>query len=292
MNGMINILKPPGMTSHDVVSFLRRVFGLKKIGHGGTLDPQAAGVLPVCLGQATRLLDYLSGKDKEYLCHLTLGTTTTTQDAWGDVVEQKPCSGLTLQDIERAIPAFWGEITQEPPMYSAIKLKGIPLYERARRGESIQVPARKVLIHWLKIIDYRPPVLIFGVRCSKGTYVRTICHDLGQTLGVGGHLSFLLRTRSGNFRLEDSYTLEEVALLKEKTILPPQYCIGDMTALVLEPLTIKLIKHGQEVPFQGEYPNRGPMAVLDVHGNLHAIVNLVQHGEQVLLKPKKVFQVE
>jgi len=155
MNGVINVLKPPGMTSHDVISFLRRELHEKKIGHAGTLDPQAAGVLPVCVGQATRLVEYLSDATKEYLCHVTFGVTTTTQDAWGEVTSSQRSDDLELERIEEVIPSFLGEITQITPAYSAVKVKGIPLYKLARQGQEIEIIPRQVNIQYIQVGKYK-----------------------------------------------------------------------------------------------------------------------------------------
>jgi tRNA pseudouridine55 synthase len=295
LNGVINILKPPGMTSHDVVSFLRRQFKIKKIGHAGTLDPQAAGVLPLCLGQATRLIEFLTDHDKEYLCEMTLGITTTTQDAWGEVVERKDCRQITSEMIKQVLPQFNGKITQLVPAYSAVKVQGVPLYKKARLGMKIEPIARQVLIYKLEIIKFEPPKLTFLVHCSKGTYVRTICHDLGQALGVGGHLSFLLRTRVGKFVLADSLTLEEIAFLQEKSLLPLEYCVQGLAQIVLSDSELIKIKQGQKVTITEltELITPGTdLAVLNDQGKLQAVATVLLVEQKKQLQPKKVFNRE
>lgn len=295
LDGVINILKPPGMTSHDVVSFLRRQFKIKRIGHAGTLDPQAAGVLPLCLGQATRLVEFLTEHDKEYLCEMTLGITTTTQDAWGEVVERKDCRQITLEMIQQVLPQFSGEITQIVPAYSAVKVQGVPLYKRARLGMKIEPISRQVLIYKLEIIKFESPKLTFLVHCSKGTYVRTICHDLGKALGVGGHLSFLLRTRVGKFALADSLTLEEIAFLQEKSLLPLEHCVQGLAQIVLSDYELIKIKQGQKITItestESIYPG-ADLAVLNGQGKLQAIATVLLVDQKRQLKPQKVFNRE
>lgn len=283
------------MTSHDVVSFLRRQFKIKRIGHAGTLDPQAAGVLPLCLGQATRLVEFLTEHDKEYLCEMTLGITTTTQDAWGEVVERKNCRQITLEMIQQVLPQFSGEITQIVPAYSAVKVQGVPLYKRARLGMKIEPISRQVLIYKLEIIKFESPKLTFLVHCSKGTYVRTICHDLGKALGVGGHLSFLLRTRVGKFALADSLTLEEIAFLQEKSLLPLEHCVQGLAQIVLSDYELIKIKQGQKITItestESIYPG-ADLAVLNGQGKLQAIATVLLVDQKRQLKPQKVFNRE
>ncbi len=209
MDGILNVLKPPGMTSFDIVAYLRSVLKEKKIGHTGTLDPSAVGVLPVCIGKATKTIDYLTDKDKVYRAELTLGVSTDTQDNYGKVL--KVCeANYSEEQIFSAIKSFVGRYEQIPPMYSAIKVEGKKLYELAREGITIERKPRNVTIHSIDILDIRDNKAVFDVECSKGTYIRTLCSDIGDKLGCGGHMSFLVRTRAGNFELADSLTLEEI----------------------------------------------------------------------------------
>ncbi len=291
MNGVINVLKPPGMTSHDVVSFLRRELQEKRIGHAGTLDPQAAGVLPVCVGQATRLAEYLGDASKEYLCQVMFGITTNTQDAWGEVVCHKDASALSLEQIEQVIPDFLGEITQIIPAYSAVKVNGVPLYKLARQGRETKDIVRRVKIDYIRIVDYQAPVLTILVGCSKGTYIRTLCHDLGQRLGVGAHMSFLLRTRVGHFGLNNSRTVEEISELSEKALLPPAECVRSLEKIVLSLEKIKKIRKGQQVQIEARLT--GPLAaVFSEAGDLQAIAEITVNGSKYYLKPKKVLKLE
>lgn len=293
MNGVINVLKPPGMTSHDVVSYLRRELGVKRIGHAGTLDPQAAGVLPVCVGQATRLVEYLVGASKEYFCQATFGLTTTTQDAWGDVVEQRETGDLDLAEISAAVDSFRGEITQITPKYSAVKKNGVPLYKLARQGIETPSITRQVLINDIKVISFKAPVLSLLVECSKGTYIRTLCHDLGQKLACGAHMSFLLRTRVGDFKLDDSLTVEEISELKEKSLLPMEYCVREMPKLTLAREDIRRLRFGQAIRTnKHENMMESIAAVFDEAERLQAIVEVMDCGQKYCLKPKKVINME
>ncbi len=216
MDGIINVNKPLGITSHDVVYRLRKILGIKKIGHTGTLDPDAEGVLPMCIGRGTKLAEELTAKEKQYLAELTLGLTTDTQDISGTVLSESEVKS-TKDEIENAIMSFVGEVDQIPPMFSAIKVDGKKLYELAREGKTIDMPPRKVTVLNIEIIgiDMENKKVKFLVDCSKGTYIRTLCHDIGQKLGCGGVMSALKRTRSGDFRIENSYTLEEIATMAE-----------------------------------------------------------------------------
>ncbi len=210
MNGVLNVHKPLGMTSSDVVVFVRRAWHYKKVGHGGTLDPQAEGVLPILVGRGTRLFDAMMDMDKEYLCEITLGIITDTQDGTGQVLERRPVR-VGREAIEAALNGFHGPIEQVPPMYSAIKVQGKKLYDLARSGQTVERKPRNVEIFGLRMIAEKGEGRYdLWVRCSKGTYIRTLCHDIGATLGCGAHMSALKRLRSGPFRLEQSVSLETI----------------------------------------------------------------------------------
>ncbi len=217
MDGIINVLKPSNMTSHDVVGFLRRVTGIKKIGHTGTLDPNAAGVLPVCIGKATRVAEYFNDTEisKSYRAELKLGKATVTEDRYSSAVEVKDFETPAEEDIKSLFQKFTGEIEQIPPMYSAKKVGGKKLYELAREGIEVERKKRKVSIYRLSLLNINEDGFLFDVDCSSGTYVRTLCKDMAEELGTVGHMSFLLRTRVGKFRLGDSLTLEEIEYLNE-----------------------------------------------------------------------------
>ena len=210
INGIVNIYKEKGYTSHDVVAVLRKVVGQKKIGHTGTLDPDATGVLPVCLGRATKVCELLTDHDKTYEALLLLGKTTDTQDISGEVLEEGDPGDLTEEEVRSCIESFIGEYDQIPPMYSALKVNGKKLYELAREGKTVERKSRKVQIHGIRILEMNLPHVRMEVDCSKGTYIRTLCHDIGEKLQVGGCMEELERTKVGRFLKEDAVTLDEV----------------------------------------------------------------------------------
>lgn len=211
MDGILNIYKEKGYTSHDVVAKLRGILKTKKIGHTGTLDPDAQGVLPVCVGRATKLCDMLTDKDKAYETVMLLGKTTDTQDITGSVLSESELGeDITTEKVTEVINSFVGEYMQVPPMYSALKVNGKKLYELARSGIEVERKARKVYIHSIEIKDISLPRVTMTVNCSKGTYIRTLCHDIGETLGVGGCMEELLRIKSGQFEINDSIKIDDV----------------------------------------------------------------------------------
>lgn len=307
MNGVINVLKPPGMTSHDVVSFIRKQFKLKRVGHTGTLDPQAAGVLPVCLGQATRLADLLSAHNKEYICRMKLGITTTTQDAWGDLIESRDASFVTEDMLKNVLASFKGTIRQKVPEFSAVKVNGQPLYKKARRGEKIEAIIRTINIYKLELLEFDNGEISLDIGCSKGTYIRALCDDIGNMLGTGGHMSFLLRTMSGCFNVQNSYTLEEIADKKNECLLPMSKCIEGIPAILLNSTDTDAIRHGRIIKLSVEHydqPNmrkhviadvmNGPclIAMLDCEHNLLALGETPSYHVGSEIKPKKVFNSE
>ena len=209
INGVINIYKIKGFTSHDVVAKLRGIMRQKKIGHTGTLDPDATGVLPVCLGSATKLCDMLTEKEKEYIAKVQLGVTTDTQDMTGTVLSEKEVE-VTESRVREMVQSFVGPYEQVPPMYSALKVNGRKLYELAREGKEVERKARPVTIHYIEILDMALPQITIKVGCSKGTYIRTLCHDLGEKLGCGAAMASLERTKSGQFSLDTAITLADL----------------------------------------------------------------------------------
>ncbi len=216
MDGVIVLHKPAGKTSHDMVSFLRRLLGVRRIGHTGTLDPDATGVLPLCIGMCTKASQFIMDSEKTYIATMQLGAKTTTQDASGDVIATAPVSASEAQ-VQAAMESFIGEIEQIPPMYSAVKVDGRKLYELAREGKEIERKARKVQIYAIRILklDLQQNSVQFEVDCSKGTYIRTLIDDIGERLGCYAHMASLVRTQSGGFGLEEAYTCEELLALKE-----------------------------------------------------------------------------
>ena len=213
MNGLLLVDKPCGITSFEVVRKVRRWCGTRQVGHCGTLDPAASGVLPVAVGSVTRLVEYLLVGDKEYLATLRLGVVTDTQDADGQVLATHPWEGVNRDALEAAADSFRGAISQTPPMYSALKRDGVPLYRLARQGQEVERTPRAVQIDALELLEVTPPLVTLRVVCSKGTYIRTLCHDLGQQLGCGAHLAALRRTRCGSFGIDECFTVAHLEQL-------------------------------------------------------------------------------
>ena len=251
-SGVINIYKEAGYTSHDVVAKLRGILKQKKIGHTGTLDPQAQGVLPVCLGKGTKLCDLLADHDKEYEAVLRLGITTDTQDMEGNVLQESSVQ-VSEEEVRTCILSFQGEQMQVPPMYSALKVGGKKLYELAREGKTIERKPRPVVFYEIRILDMDLPLVRISVTCSKGTYIRTLCNDIGEKLGYGGAMEELLRTQSGNFTLEESMTLSQVeeavanGTIGEK-IVSIEDVLSMYPALICTPEGDRLLGNGNPVP--------------------------------------------
>ena len=249
INGILNIYKEKGWTSHDVVARIRRIVGQKKIGHTGTLDPDAEGVLPVCLGRATKVCDLLTEKDKTYETVLLLGKTTDTQDITGTVLSERSPKGVTEDEVLDCIRHFIGEYDQIPPMYSALKVGGRKLYELAREGKTVERKSRKVIIRDIRVKEIRLPRIRMEVECSKGTYIRTLCHDIGEKLDVGGCMGSLLRTRVGRFRLEESLRLADVEDHVEsgrlsQILIPLDSVFSDLRQVVLKDEAVSLGYNG------------------------------------------------
>ncbi len=251
MFGLLLVDKPRGLTSHDVVNRVRRLTRTRRVGHTGTLDPLATGLLILLIGPATRLARFAQDERKSYYATLRLGAETTTYDAEGEIVATHPLN-LDRATIEAALAAFRGEIEQRPPRYSAIKVGGEPLYRKARRGESVEAPSRRVTIHQLELVAWRSPFLDLAMTVSKGTYVRSLAHDLGQRLGCGAYVESLRRTAIGPFRLEEAFTLDELASLAEtgqleKALLPPESLIAEMPAIRLNEEEEHRVRHGTSI---------------------------------------------
>ncbi len=209
MNGFINVLKPTGMTSHDVVNFIRKTLNIKKVGHAGTLDPNACGVLPICIGKATKMSEIIINGDKEYICELILGKSTDTQDMYGNIINSKEIKRFE-NSVERIEHKFVGKQYQKPPMYSALKYKGKKLYEYARQNVEVDKPARLIEIKDIKVLRYNENKILLKISCSKGTYIRTLCNDIAEYLGNYGHMGILIRTKSKDLKITDSLTLKNI----------------------------------------------------------------------------------
>ncbi len=248
INGIINVYKERGYTSHDVVAKLRGILKQKKIGHTGTLDPEAQGVLPVCLGKATKVCDLLTDKTKEYRAVLRLGVVTDTQDMTGTVLQETDVT-CTDEMVRACISRFVGVQDQIPPMYSALKVGGKKLYELARQGIEVERKPRRITIERILVEDISLPEVTFTVTCSKGTYIRTLCHDIGAALGCGGCMKSLLRTKVGSFSLENSVTLEEIIRCREEgrlpeVIHPTDSVFSHLPEIILSPEAERLVRNG------------------------------------------------
>ena len=247
VNGIINVYKEKGYTSFDVVAKMRGIFGQKKIGHTGTLDPDAQGVLPVCLGKATKVCDLLTDKDKVYKATMLLGIQTDTLDISGKVCN-KAMVNVTEQQVRDVISTFVGTIEQVPPMYSALKVNGKKLYELAREGKTIERKARKVSIYDITIDEIHLPEVVMTVSCSKGTYIRSLCDDIGTKLGCYGCMKELLRTKVACFDIEDAYKISEIEKLKESIVLPVDMLFENIPAVNTVLMAQKLIENGNRIP--------------------------------------------
>lgn len=245
--GFLNIDKPLGMTSHDVVAHIRRKFRIKRVGHAGTLDPLATGVLVICIGEATRLSDLIMHTQKTYHAAIRFGETTETYDAEGAVINRVDVSHLTLAHIEAVLPQFIGDIDQVPPMYSAIKKDGKKLYELARAGKAIALEPRRVTVHQLRLVQFSAPVAEIEVVCGSGTYIRCLAHDIGQVLGVGAHLIRLIRTRSGVFKIEDAHHLDDIIHHPnpESYIVDERIALAHLPAVSLHQIDAEHVLHGR-----------------------------------------------
>jgi tRNA pseudouridine55 synthase len=286
--GVLNLDKPAGLTSHDVITRLRRITGLRRIGHAGTLDPLATGVLVVCLGKATRLVEYLADSDKIYRATVRLGLTTDTWDGEGDVVTEADISHLTLPQIEEALPAFRGEIQQVPPMYSALKHEGKPLYKLARKGLSIERDARTIQVYRLDVVSWQPPDLVIEVHCSKGTYVRALAHDLGQALGVGAYLYDLVRTAVGPFRLEQAvplYTLADASWDWQRYLIPLAQALEGLPQVTVDAEAVQRILTGQQIALP---PHVVPPTCCALDGDGEVLAMLQFDADTGAWQPNKV----
>lgn len=288
IHGIINVYKEKGYTSHDVVAKLRGIAGQKKIGHTGTLDPDAEGVLPVCLGKATKVCELLTDKDKTYRAVLFLGQTTDTQDASGTVLETSDVSNLNESQVTEVVQSFVGEYAQIPPMYSALKVGGKKLYELAREGKTVERKARNVKIHSIKILRVDLPRVEMEVSCSKGTYIRTLCHDIGEKLGVGGCMESLLRVQVGRFVLADSLRLSEIQKAKEdgnleKILQPIDSVFEQYRAVRIRPDQEKRLQNGNSFRKPDRlqnYDDQEMVRVYDSNGHFAAVYRYVEKDHE------------
>lgn len=292
--GVLNVDKPAGWTSFDVVAFVRRRGRVRRVGHAGTLDPAATGVLPVLIGQATRFAEHLMDATKVYDAEIELGLATDTYDAEGTVLHRADATHVRREDVEAALARFRGEIEQAPPPFSAVKRGGVPLYVRARRGEAVAAAPRRVRCHRLEINSYEPPRLRVRVECGKGFYVRSLAHDLGEVLGVGGCLTALRRTRVGPFRVEDAVGIEELAAEMEsgawrERLLPPDELLLGWRAAILGEESSRALRQGRPLrlvllPSVTVRPGERCRAY-NVEGEF---LGLLRRAEGALWRPEKV----
>lgn len=254
--GVLVVDKPLSLTSHDVVQRVRRASGVRRVGHAGTLDPLATGVLVVCVGWATRLVEYVQAGRKTYETTIRLGQTTTTYDAEGEVTAQSAVTA-TMADVASALRAFAGPISQQAPAFSAIKRDGQPLYKAARRGDVQELPVRAVTIYALDVLDYQPPDLRLRVVCSPGTYIRSLAHDLGQALGCGGHVAALRRTASGCFTVAEAVPLDVLTAANwQDHLLPPAAAVAELPRLSVHAADdIRALRQGRDVPAEAVMPD-------------------------------------
>ena len=293
MDGILNVDKPAGWTSFDVVAFLRRRSGVRRVGHAGTLDPAATGVLPVCFGQATRVVEYLVDASKVYEAAVRLGLVTDTYDAEGTVESETDASGVGLAAIEAALAAFRGEIEQRPPAFSALKRDGVPLYKLARAGRPVEAAARRVTVYSIDITSYRPPLLGLRVECSKGTYIRSIAHELGARLGVGGSLAGLVRSRVGSFDLASAVSIE--ALRPEladgswrQRLYAPDEVLIDWQAAILGEASEARLRQGQALQLEAA-PGAASAERCRAYGRDGDFLAVLRYAGDSAWKPEKVF---
>lgn len=283
MDGILNLDKPQGLTSHDVVARVRAVARQRRVGHAGTLDPLATGVLVVCLGRATRLAEYLTASPKQYRACVRLGIATDSYDAAGQVVAERPVTA-SREQVEAALERFRGTILQVPPMVSALKRDGKRLYELARQGVEVERAARPVEISDLKLVSWTPPDLVLEVTCSPGTYIRSLAHDLGQVLGCGAHVTSLVRLASGDFRLEDALPLADLPERLASALLPLDAGLGRYPALHLDEAAAHVVRSGRALPAEGAAA--GLARAYGPDGALLAIVAYLP--ERQVWQPRKV----
>jgi tRNA pseudouridine55 synthase len=296
LDGILNINKPAGKTSFGVVAAVKRLTGERHAGHAGTLDPDATGVLPVCLGKATRIVEFLMDNRKTYRADIELGKTTDTYDGSGKVVHQGDTSGVDINKVEQALEAFRGNIEQTPPMYSALKHQGQPLYQLARAGVNVERRSRTVKIYRLELVAWQSPLVTLEIKCSKGTYIRSLANDLGEALGCGAYLKSLIRTRYGIFGIEETISLTQLeeAVKKgdwQKHLYPIDSVLQDMSVITVDEGGEKAIKTGNPVAIE---PSDSPDDTTQKYGRAYGkdgrFLGILQRDtDGKTWRPKKVF---
>ena len=287
--GILAIDKPRGMTSHDVVNRVRRLSGTRRVGHAGTLDPLATGLLLLCLGRATRLVEYLIGKEKAYEAEVRLGQATNTYDAEGEIVAERPVAHLTTAAIETALVAFRGDIDQRPPMFSAVKQDGQPLYKLARRGQEVARSLRQVTISQLTLDAWHPPQLQLSVTCSSGTYIRSLAHDLGEALNCGGHITGLRRVRIGSIPLHTAVPLADLTTENLPAYLQTMdTAVSHLPRIDAAPLQVEDIRHGRTILREAGHPEAELVRVYEPSGRFLGVLMAAEET----WRPKKIFHPE
>lgn len=298
MHGFLNINKPSGMTSFDVIRRIKQLLPRRtRIGHLGTLDPMATGVLPIAIGQATKIIPYVEEGDKEYQASMILGGQSDTQDAWGEITYHNKPVSINREQLESVLPSFRGTIWQEPPMYSAVHHQGVRLYELARQGQTVERKKRSVEIKTLEMLRFDDqgslPVAELRVVCSRGTYIRTLCHDIGHQVGTGAFLSALTRTRSGIFSLSEAVNLEKIMeSWFDSLLLPIDYPLQDWPYVVLRnPEQIRALENGQTIYVTDDL-SAGLVRVYQPDNSLLAIGKADCNNDKCSLKPERVFHIQ
>jgi tRNA pseudouridine55 synthase len=297
LDGILNINKPRGKTSFSIVAMVKRLSGEKRAGHAGTLDPEASGVLPVCIGKGTRIIEFLVDTTKTYRARIEFGVDTDTYDKSGRITRQGDITGINRKKIESAIGSFRGSIKQIPPMYSAVKHRGQPLYKLARAGISVERKSRTAVVHRLELISWRKPVATVEVECSKGTYIRSLAHDLGQALGCGAHLKSLIRTRCGLFDISDAVSISQLEAAFsygywQHFVYPMDIVLRQYRAIVVNDATEALIRKGspvvleRNIPDENGLPGRKYCRAYSLDGRFLGILRHVP--DKGVWQPKKV----
>ncbi|SHE27875.1 tRNA pseudouridine(55) synthase TruB [Alkalibacter saccharofermentans] len=300
MDGILNIYKPKGKTSHDMVNILRRALNTKKIGHTGTLDPLAEGVLPLCVGKATRVSQYMLDKEKEYVGELKLGISTDTYDSEGKEVKSRLVS-VTENQILDAVDSFKGELLQKPPIYSALKVRGKKLYEYAREGVEVEIEPRRVVIHDIEIVSIQIPYVKIRVGCSKGTYIRSLFNDIGEKLGCGAHMTSLIRTKSGYFSVDDAITLDKLEKMDVEAIAgklyPTDFPLKDFPKILIDPDSKKYLVNGNVLYGRNlmepiDTLAEGQKVLLYCLDRFYGIGEIIVEDKINKIKPKCIFNEE
>jgi tRNA pseudouridine55 synthase len=290
LNGLLNINKPGGMTSRRVVDIAARCAGTKRAGHAGTLDPLARGVLAVCLGWATRLVPFIQDRRKTYRAQFLLGQRSDTDDITGELTAVPDAPQPTRADVEAALPAFVGEIMQVPPQFSAVHVAGERSHKLARGGKPVPLEPRPVQIYRIDVLSYEFPDLSLEIECGSGTYIRSIARDLGSSLGCGGVMNALVRTRIGEFAIESSTTIEELfARPIDELLIPPLAAVADLPRHTCTPADLDKLTRGRPLlsPVESAFPPNSPVALVDAAGDLVALA--VHDSQDHLLRPRQVF---